>query len=1196
MKAVSEILKCIPTGRFLGCLLAAGVTLLTTQLALGQLDQGAITGTVTDTKGAVVSHATVRLSDTGTGLQFTTETDSSGVYIFQPIKVGSYSISVNAAGFATTTLSGLAVHVADRLQADIRLKVGSVTETMQVNAAAAPLLQTEDASTGQVISTKTINELPLSGRNYVFIAQEAAGIPPSNGSRGQGNGDFTANGMRATQNNFILDGVDNNSNAIDFLNGASYVVKPPPDALQEFKVQTGSFSAGFGHSAGAVVNASIKSGTNQFHGDVWEYVRNNDLGEASPTEWASGVSTPTSVLPYHQNQFGFTFGGPFVKNRLFFFGDYEGNRLSESTPQIITVPTLLERTGNFSELLNTNLTGAAQPIVLYEPGSAGNQALGSVCGNPQNVMCPSEVSSIASALLNLYPKPQGANSGLTYNNYASSLSTTDSINQFDVRVDYNPSPIDQIFGRVSRSRESKTAQAPLGPILDGSNCCFTGGIFANQGDNAMFSENHVFSPSLINQARFAYNWGYFNWQQFSANTNLASQYGLGGIPYQPGNGGFPNTYINGIQGFGTPLFQPTPEHQNVYQIIDDLTWIRGNHAFKFGVDFQNIRYAVLQPTFAHTAPGYDGHFTASPGVAYTGSGVADFLADFMNSDASSSFIQHNLGRWYRGAYAEDDWKVSRKLTFNLGVRWDFFEPPAEHSDAQANFIPVGAINVPGTGTARLLYPASQKSQTLNSAFVAQAAKDDVSIIYSGNRSLVNSQKTNFAPRIGMSYQATNRLVTRLGAGIFYGGIENLGNYPNLGANYPYDLELSWPAPSCTAGATSCATNGASLVNGPPTSGGFNPFAIGMAGFDADWHSPYTIEYNLATEYAFTDSTSLTVAYVGSVARHLQVVVWPNSSAAIAPAGTNTMPLQPFPDFGSIHNISAAAMSDYNSLQVSFQRHFTNGLSYLTTYTWSHSLDDSREPLPSNGEGGDKNYNMFGLGVDYANSPFDVRQRFTFVGDYDLPFGVGRKYMNRPGVLNILAGGWSSSMIFNAQTGEPFTVYDGGAISNGQLVGGISGASTFAIKTGDPWAGGGSAPTGNPGTACPAHVKTLAHWYNPCAFSNPPYPSSFPGDLNGVPYMTASQGALAFTGGRREQITEPGYERINMAVFKNFTTFEQQYLQFRADVFNLFNTPAWGAPSNAGITGSNPGQITGTRFIQNNSPDPRFFQLALKYYF
>ena len=1174
----------------LGFLLPIGILFAATQVTFAQLDQGALTGTVNDDRGAVVANVTVRLTDTGTGLVFSTQTDSAGVYTFQPIKVGAYSLTVVAPGFATTTINGLQLHVADRLQANVRLRVGSVTETVQVNAAAAALLQTEDASTGQVFGTKAINDLPLSGRNYVFIAQETAGIPPSNGSRGQGNGDFTANGMRATQNNFILDGVDNNSNAVDFLNGASYVVKPPPDALEEFKVQTGSFSAEFGHSAGAVINASIKSGTNDFHGDVWEYLRNNDLGEASPTEWASGVTTPTKVPPYHQNQFGGTLGGPIAKNKLFFFTDYEGNRIAQKSPSIVTVPTLQERGGDFTELLETSLTGAAQPITLYEPGSAGSQALGTACGNPQNMMCPAEISSVASALLNLYPKPN-TNNGKTYNNYASSLGYTDSTNQFDVRVDYNHSASDQVFGRVTRSRENKSAQTALGPVLDGGPI-FNDGTFINQGDNAMISENHIFSPSLINQARFGYNWGYFNWQQPSANVNLASQFGLGGIPYQPGNGGLPNIFINGINGMGTPLFQPSPEHQNVYQIIDDLTWIRKNHSLKFGANFQNIRYAVLQPTFAHTAPGYDGHFTGKPGVAYTGSGVADFMSDSMNSDYSSSFVQHNLGRWYRAAYVQDDWKVTPRLTVNIGVRFDFFQPPVERGDAQGNIVPIGAINVPGAGKAEYRLPASQKGTALDASFLAQAAKDNISIVYSGNRSLVDSQKTNFAPRLGVAYQATNRLVVRLGGGIFYGGVENLGNYPNLGANYPYDLELFWGAPSCSAGSTSCATNGASLKNGPPTSGGFNPFGLGLAGFDPQWHSPYTIEYNLATEYALSNNTSLTLAYVGSVGRRLQVVVWPNSSAAIAPSGTNTMSLQPFPDFGSFHNTTAEAMSDYNSLQVTLQRHFTNGLSYLTTYTWSHSLDDSREPLPSNGEGGDKNFNMFGLRVDYANSPFDVRQRFTFSGGYDLPFGAGRRYMQKTGVLNVLAGGWSSSMIFNTQTGEPFTVYDRGAVdSTGQVVGGIAGSGTFAIKVGDPWKGGGSAPAGNPGISCPAKVRTIANWYNPCAFANPPYPDSF----GSTGYLTGP-GALAFTGGRREQIPEPGYERINMSVFKNFTTVEHQYLQFRADVFNLFNTPAWGTPSDAGIGGVTSGQITGTRFIGNYMPDPRFLQLALKYNF
>lgn len=1180
-----------------GFMLLIVTLLMLPKLSFGQLDEGAITGMVTDPQGMPVANAGVQLTNTGTGLVITTKTDGSGVYTFQPIKVGAYSVTVTASGFATTTLNGLQLHVADRLEANVQLQVGTVTQTMQVNASAAPLLQTEEASSGQTIATQTINDVPLNGRNYVFIAQESAGVPPSNQpNRGQGNGSFTANGMRASQNNFILDGVDNNSNSIDFLNGASYVVKPPPDALEEFKVQTGSFSAEFGHSAGAVVNASIKSGTNRFNGDVWEYVRNNDLGEASPTEWSSGVNHPTTVLPYHQNQFGFTFGGPILRNKLFFFGDYEGTRIAQSAPQVLAVPTPLERSGNFTELLNTHLTGFAQPVNLYEPGSAGNQLLGSSCGNGQNIMCANEIDSIASKLLSLYPLPN-ANNGATYNNYATALSTTDNTNQFDVRVDYNPSASDQVFARVSQNRESKYVQSPYGPILDGGST-LGDGTFIDNTDNGLISENHIFSPSLINQARISYTWGYFNWVQENANVNLDATYGLGGIPYQPGNGGLPTMQIGGLNygdggyyAIGGPLFSPSPEHQNGYQLIDDLTWIHKNHSFKFGAEFHNIRFAMLQPLYPRTFPTFTGVFTGKPGVAYTGFGVADFLADQMNTDNSSSYLQTNMGRWYRSAYSQDDWRLSRKLTVNFGLRWDFAQPSVERDDKAANFVTTGTAGAPGTGQAEYMLPSSQKGVTLNPAFLVQAAADNVSIVYSGNRSLVNSQKTDFAPRIGASYQATNHLVTRFGSGVFFGGLENDIN--RLGLNYPYDLELFWAAPSCSAGATSCANDGGSLENGPPA-GGFNPFGIGLNSVNANLKSSYSIEYNLSAEYALSNSTSLTLAYVGSVARHLYVNRQINQSTAIAPSGTNTQSLQPFPHFGSVSNTNAEAVSSYNSLQATFQRHFNNGLSYLTTYTWSHSLDDAQEPLPSAGDSGYKNTTMFPESEEYSDSPFDVRQRFTFVGDYDLPFGVGRKYMQKPGLVDMLAGGWSASMLFNAQTGQPFTVSAIGAISptTGNVVGGVAGSGTFAIKLGDPFKSGGPAPAGNPGVTCAPKTKTTANWFNPCQFANPAYPSSF----GSTGYITAAQGALAYTGGRREQMQEPGFERINMSVFKNFKTFESQFLQFRADVFNLFNTPAWGAPSDTNIGGVNSGQITSTRFVQNYSPDQRFIQLALKYYF
>ncbi|NYF80017.1 TonB-dependent receptor [Granulicella arctica] len=665
-----------------------------------------------------------------------------GSLTFQPVKIGHYSVAVGAAGFATTTKTGIELHVSERLEADIRLKVGTQAESVQVSAVDTPLLQTDDASTGQVMTAKQITDIPLNQRNYVFIAQLAAGVNPSNGSRGQGNGDFNANGQRATQNNFILDGVDNNSNAIDFLNGASYVVKPPPDALQEFKIQTSDSSAEFGHSAGGVVNATLKSGTNSFHGDVWEYIWNNDL-EAPPGQWYA-PKTP-KALPYHQNQFDGTTGGPVLKNKLFFFFDYEGNRIVQDSPQLTTVPTALMESnpGNLTQLLNTTLTGQTQPIKLYEPGSGGTAILGSKCGNAANIMCVTEIDLIALTLFKMSPAANTGPAGLAYNNYAWNQATTNITNQIDARVDYNRSSSDQVFARVSWAHEDKTETTPLGPILDGGGT-FSDGTFTNYAKNAVLSWNHVFAQTLTNQARFAYNWGYFNWLAQSANVNLAARFGFGGVPFQPSNGGLPNISISGINGMGTPSYTPSPEHQNVYQIIDDATKIWGNQSFKFGVNFQNIRYSVIQPTNAHTSPGFNGHITGQPGTSFTGSGIADYLADQQNSNNTSSFTLVNNGHWYRAAYIQDDWKVNNRLSLNLGVRYDFFQPPIERLDHRASFYPTGGIDIPGGGTGVYLMPLSQKNVVLSPIFLNLLAKDNITLKYTANRgSAIHSARTSY---------------------------------------------------------------------------------------------------------------------------------------------------------------------------------------------------------------------------------------------------------------------------------------------------------------------------------------------------------------------------------------------------------------------------------------------------------------------
>jgi hypothetical protein len=1206
--------------RNLSFILLAFVTIAVPMLSFGQLDEGAITGAVTDPKGAAVPHATVRLTNTDTNFTLQSQTDGSGVYTFQPIRIGNYSVTVGAPGFSTTTKDGLVLHVNGRLEADIQLEVGKVTESLEVSAEGTPLLQTDDSSTGQVMTEQQINDIPLNQRNYVFLAQLSSGVSPSNGSRGQGNGDFNANGQRATENNFILDGVDNNSNSIDFLNGASYNVKPPPDALAEFNIQTSDSSAQFGHSAGAVVNASIKQGTNQFHGDVWEYARNNDFGEGTPTEWSEGVTHPTTVEPYHQNQFGGTIGGPILRNKVFFFFDYEGDRIIENFPGLASVPTALMHSdpGNFTELLNPGLTGSYAPWQLFEPysgggpqvNSVGTAYLGSACGNPKNVMCPSEIDPIALKLFQTaYPTPNAGPVGQTYNNYTWSPGSTDNTNQYDARVDYNISAKDQIFGRVSWSKENRYVKAVLGPVFDGGGTD-NDGTFDNYGKSAVFSWNHVFSPTLINQARFSYNWGYWTWfEQSYNNGGLDAQYGLGGLAAYSaslGNGGLPQIWINEFPEIGPPLFQPSPEGQNGYQIIDDATKVIGNHSIKFGVDIQNIRYAVYQPTFGKGAYNYDGSRTSEPGSNFpSGYGLADLFADgnAISGQGSSGFggtkgsgmnytyvsnpTPTNNGRWYRAAYLQDDWKVNRRLTLNLGVRYDFFSPPVESTDSQAEFYPTSAINVAGAGTGEYILPSSQRNKAFSSLITSDLAASNITVGYSSNRSLLNAQRFNFAPRVGGSYKITDKLVVRTGFGLFYDGVENLGNYVNLGANYPYDIEQTFPSQGCTpneqptATLSPCAGNGLYLETGPGAAAAA-PYVPSLTGWDKNIHTPYTMNQNLFLQYAIRSNMTASLGYVGSEARHLAVVVWPNGITAVAPPGYFDNPLTPYPDFAfNIHSIAYAAIANYNSLQAKLERRFSNGLSFLSSYTWSHNLDDSREPLPSAGDGGDRMYNVFGLRIDYANSPFNTKQRFIFTGTYELPFGLGRKYLNQNRVLDTFIGGWNSTLLFRTQDGNPFTVS-----SNTPTV---NGPGAFPTLIHDPFKGGGTPDASNPSITCPAKVRNRNNWYNPCAFKDPPLASSV------TSVITGAASILPLIGSPRSQISGPGYERIDMTMTKDFKTYEKQYLQFRADVFNLFNTPSWGAPSNQS-TNSQGGQITGNAFLGQYTPDSRFFQLALKYYF
>ena len=1163
------------------------------------LDQGAITGTVQDTTGAAIPGAVVKLADPGTGFELTTTADKSGVYVFSPIRIGTYTVTASAPGFESAVQENVSLSQGQRMEVSPKLKMGSVTESIVVTEA-PPLLQSQDSSVGQVLSTQQINDTPLNGRNTIYLAQLAAGVAMGHGSRGASTGDFEANGMRAEQNNFVIDGVDNNAVSVDYLGNNSYLVNPPPDALAEFKVSTSNYSAEYGHAAGAVVSASIKSGSNKIHGDLWEYWRNDIL---AAHDW----TTPTVPKgPFRQNLFGATLGGPVIKNKLFLFGDVQANRIVITQSQSpLSVPTALERQGNFSELLNPALTSGGAAITLYQPH---NNQTPLTCNGAQNVLCSNQIDAVAQNILSLFPAPN-ANNGATYNNYTYSLKQRINTFQWDARADWDISAKDQAFARFSYSNTRGSFPAPLGPILDGGGGAGSSNVSGGQvnyANNFVLSETHVFSPKLVNEFRFAYDYAHFNVVQQNATVNLAATLGLGGVPFgpsTPNNGGLPYFTIGGLPQFGTRAYRPETEFENEYQILDNVSWTLGNHSLRIGFAYQSVRSYTLEPPSSRPQYSFSGTSTSKPGVANTGYGIADFLTDNMSGGSIGPYAAFNNDQNNPSAYAQDDWRVSKTLTLNLGVRYDYFQPYKELAGLQANFF-VNTVGI-GTGTAIYALPAQDQGKlTLNPTFISTLAKDNISLVYDNNPQLVHAQHYNFAPRIGFAYTADPKTVLRGGFGMFYQGQENTGAANDLGFNYPFVFSDNFPSPGCAAGSTNCANNGYTLETGFS-----NAIAQGLTtyfntptlvGQTRDMKSIYAMDYNLAFEKGFGNDLVATIGYVGTLSRHLPININSNTQPVLLPSGSSSTAYTPFPDFGGSANILYEGIGEYNALQTKLQKRISHGVDFLATYTWAHSMDDAGDPL-GGGIGGYRNPAIIPIRQDMTNSGWDTRHRFTFNGFYRLPFGRGESHMNHgSAIVDALFGGWSTNITYQLQSGQPFSVGTANQTN-------VSGGTAYAIETRNPFAPGGTPDPSNPSISCPTSLRNKAHWFNPCAFRNP-LPSSLLTPFaknNGNPtiaapgyayptYITDPTTAKLFLGGISDNVYGPGFQRMDMSVFKRLHTLEGQYLEIRADGFNMLNTPAYGGPN--GSISNTGGQITSAHSTQAYTPNARFFELAAKYVF
>jgi hypothetical protein len=1175
--------------------------------AYSQVDQGSISGSVTDQTGAVIAGAKVTIINVDTSLTFVRATNAAGQYSFSPLKIGNYRVKAEAAGFGSVQRDNIRVDVSGFVGLNLKLSVGSVDQVVDVKSTGD--LQTEDASTGQVFTTSQLNDLPLGDRNYLFLAQLTTGVSSPNQGNGQtsGSGSFASNGSRVSQNDFILDGVDNNSNLQDFLNGATYAVRPPPEALEEFKVQTSNYSAELGRSTGAAVNASIKAGTNTIHGSLWEYFRSDRL---TAKNFNFNAPTPEPSTAYHQNIFGATLGGPVIKDKLFVFGDGQGTRISQFYPQSIgnTVPTVAERTGDFSDLLNPNLTNGNGAITLYKTGGNVTPTIGAseTAKDPsrylscptatpvfatavpgQNVICPVNVNAVAKRILNLFPLPNAGVPGQVAQNYTiPATATKNNTTQYDARVDYNFSPKDQAFARYSYANNPQVFTPPLG-VLDGGGFG-SDGFDSNYAKSAVFSETHFFSPTLSNEFRVGYNYLHASYLSANAQTNVAAQYGLGGIPFGPSLGGFPTIYFNGpaaINSVGIPGYEPSDEKQEVLSVIDNFSKVLGRHSLKVGVNIQHTRFYGLQSPNSTGYQGFSGQYTSDPGdlsANQTGSGAADFLLDQENYAALNSTTPVTDLRYYDAAYIQDDWKLSPRLTINLGLRWEYTQPFVELHDFQANFIGNFAGMNQGSGT--FLIPQSQSKYPIPAFLATDFAKDNITIQYTSNRALVNPDHHEFAPRIGFAFQANPTMVIRGGFGFFYGGQENIGLGLNLYNNPPFFLTSSFnPNPNqcynTAATGVICPTNGQTLETGfgaaATSNAGLQANAVlpTLFGQDPNAKSSYTESYNLSIQQSLTPTISFTLGYQGNESRHLRVSYSANQFPGVVPSGANGQLYNPFYDFGNIVQVSNGGIGRYDSLQAKIDKRFSHGLSFLTGYTWSHSLDDAVQPIQGTDGGEAGNPAFLGLRFEYGASNTDVRNRFTFSPQYELPFGKGKRFLNQGALVDELIGGWKAAAIFQVQSGTP--------IAFPQL-----------FRVGDPFAPGGTpSPINQHNVTCATQTKTLAHWFNPCAFAQAPTAVLVADPNPNDNTILASQaGTLPYGQPGRLTVAGPGFNRLDMSLFKSFRIpFREASFQLRADGINVMNTPSFGDPNNS-ITGGSAGQIRSTRF-SGLLPNARVVQVA-----
>ena len=1077
--------------------MAVFCTFTACSLGWGQFQFGSVAGLVKDSSQAPVPGAAVEIRSTSTNVARQATTDSSGQYTFVSLPPDTYTITVRHAGFRNQARS-LQLSVDQRVEADFTIEVGSVNEEVTVQST-APLIETGSAELGNVRNEKQVVDLPLNTRNFTQLVDLAPGVNNRGGSSnsvlqgytsGRGTNGAVINGAPPEGIVYLFDGiqsVDNDAGVLMFF--------PSVDAIQEFKVQTNAAPAAFGGGAG-VINVNFKSGSNRLHGVAYEFIRNSALDAKNFFD-----SALKPIPPFRLNQFGFALGGPVVipkvfngRDKLFFFADYEGRRVYQAQTFTSTVPIAPFRTGDFSSLL--------PKTVLYDPRS-----------NPRvpfsNNMIPAALIDPTSAkLMALYPQPNlpGAVTNFLYNPGQQTI-----IDQYDIRGDYRTGA-STLFLRMSRETPDTITPGFLpAPAI--------GGGPSRPGDTivpawqGVIGYGRSISPTMYYEARIGFT------RMYEAIIDaLYSQKTLAeslGIPNANGGGaagGLTNINISGTVGLGDGSGTLYKYNTN-YEYDQALSWVRGKHELKFGFDVMSRRFAFLSPTWPVGTMSFSGVYTNNPASPTgTGYGLADFLLGHPISSQIDITRFFSLHRLIPSFYVQDSWRITPKLTFSYGLRDDILTPWKERHNQLAGFVPTNGGTLVPVGNAP--FP------------------DDT---------VTDARYTNFGPRAGFAYNITPKTVIRSGFGIFYSLQMQTSNL-SPAKNAPF------------SGSLQTTNNAQDFASASPISAGFpasrpNLFPINGTAFvfyPRDFKTTSNAQWNFNVQRQLGGNNVVTVAYVGAKGTH--IFVTENINQAIPGAGT-VVSRRPYPNLADGTAVGPWANSSYNSLQTTFERRFSKGLSALAAWTWSHSIDNS------SGTGSETVQRPYSLNLNRSNSSFDLRHNVVLSWTYELPFGKNKMLLkNAPRPVDWIVGGWQLNSIDTFQTGTPFTVT---MLTNTLNVGG-------GVQYPNRIASG------------KLDHPTIDQWFDPNAFVAP-------GNFN-------------YGNSTRNVLYGPGTKEIDASLFKNFALpGEARRVQFRAEAFNLTNTPQFNNP-NAQIGFAGVGKITSAGQPPLFQRTSREIQLALKLYF